>query len=83
MVTKEDNLKLPTPPTSDSVYKTLSRANLHTAPGTEGLPRTDVMVEVFKEKPLTTSQRNSLMVFGAKPKKLSSILPRDNRKYPF
>ena len=92
--TKEDNLKLLTPPTSDSVYKTLSRANLHAAPGTDGLPSllykecwnvmgeplTDVMVELFKEKPLTTSQRTSLMVFGAKPKKLSSILPRDKRK---
>ena len=92
--TLEDNQKLLTPPSSDTVYKTLSRANLHAAPGTDGLPSflykecwhtlgdalTDVMGEVHREKALPPSMRTSLMVFGAKPKKLTSIFPRDKRR---
>ena len=45
-----------------------------------GGPLVDVMREVFKEQDLPLSMRTSLMVFGAKPKKLKSILPRDKRK---
>ena len=91
---KEDNKKLLTPPTHDSVYKTICNSNLHAAPGTDGIPSllykecwqvlgtplTDVMGDIFKEKALPASMRTSLMVFGSKPKKLNSILPRDKRK---
>ena len=38
------------------------------------------MIDIFKERALPPSMRTSLMVFGAKPKKASSILPRDKRK---
>ena len=92
--TQKDNQKFLTPPTEDSVYKTVSRSNLHAAPGTYGIPSylykecwdilggplVDVMREVFKEQELPLSMRTYLMVFGAKPKKLKSILPRDKRK---
>ena len=92
--TQEDNEKFLTPPTKEKVYKTISKSNLHAAPGTDGIPSllykecretigdhlTDVMGEIFVEKALPTTMRTSLMVFGAKPKKLRSILPRDKRK---
>ena len=92
--TNEDNKKFLTKPTSDTVYKTVCRSNLHAAPGTDGLPSllykecwhvlgehlTDVMVDIFDEKPLQPSMRTSLMVFGAKPKKPGSILPKDKRR---
>ena len=45
-----------------------------------GEPLTDVMKEVSQCKPLTPSQRTSLMVFGTKPKKPNSILPQDKRR---
>ena len=41
---------------------------------------TEVVVEVFNGKTPPSTMLNSLMVFGSKPKKLSSILPRDKRK---
>ena len=92
--TQEDNQKFLTPPTRDSVYKTVSKSNLHAAPGTDGIPSllykecwdvigdplVDVMGEVFKEQELQPSMRTSLMVFGSKPKKMSSILPKDKRR---
>ena len=40
----------------------------------------EVTQEVFKGKQPTLSQRTSLMVFGAKPKKHQSIKPKDKRK---
>ena len=45
-----------------------------------GAPLTSVMQEVSQCKPLTSSQRTSLMVFGTKPKKPNSLLPQDKRR---
>ena len=92
--TVEDNKSMLTPPTNDDVLKTLSASNLHAAPGTDGLPSllykecwpvlgsalSDVMRAVFSGQSLQTSMRTSLMVFGSKPKKPTSILPGDKRK---
>ena len=92
--TEEDNRAFLTPPTKDFVYKIVSKSNLHAAPGTDGLPSllykecwdtlgdplTDVMTNLSRCQPPPPSMQNSLMVFGSKPKKLSSILPRDKRK---
>ena len=41
---------------------------------------TEAMVEIFKCKALPNSMAISLMVFGAKPKKPGSILPKDKRR---
>ena len=38
------------------------------------------MIEIFKGEPLPLSMRTSLMVFGQKPKKPGSILPKDKRR---
>ena len=47
---------------------------------TVGPSLTDVMNEFHPCKPLTPSQRTSLMVFGSKPKKPNSLLPQDKRR---
>ena len=64
--------------------------NQHAAPGTDGRTAymyrqcwdllTEVIQAVFKGSKPTTSQQTSLMVFGAKPKKLQSFKPKDKRK---
>ena len=88
------NEKLRSPPTLETVKKTVESSNLHAAPGCDGLPSllykvcwntmgaplTSVMQEVSQCKPLTSSQRTSLMVFGTKPKKPNSLLPQDKRR---
>ena len=72
----------------------MDNSNLHAAPGndvipslfyktcwdTMGLPLTEVIHEIHKCKPLTPSQRTSLMVFGSKPKKPKSLKPQDKRR---
>ena len=92
--TAEDNTKMLTPPTNDDVLETVTSSNLHAAPGTDGLPSllykecwptlgpalSDVMRGVFSGQKLQKSMRTSLMVFGSKPKKPSSLLPGDKRK---
>ena len=92
--TEDDNRKLLTKPDSEKVFEVLSASNLHAAPGTDGLPSflykhcwdvfkeplTEVMGDIFDLQTPTCSQRTSLMVFGCKPKKPNSILPRDKRK---
>ena len=92
--TKEDNARLLTPPTNEEVLATVSASNLSAAPGIDGLPSllykecwsvlgcalSDVMRAVFSGQKLPQSMRTSLMVFGSKPKKPNSILPRDKRK---
>ena len=89
-----DNAALVFPPTLETVKKTVDSSNLHAAPGCDGLPSlfykvcwdtmgeplTDVMKEISQCKPLTSSQRTSLMVFGTKPKKPNSLLPKDKRR---
>ena len=88
--TDADNAILESPPTLQSVQDTIKASNLHAAPGCDGIPSllykvcwdtigpslTEVMQDVFKCKPLTPSLRTSLMVFGSKPKKPSSLLPK-------
>ena len=89
-----DNAILLAPPTIQDVKDTVTSSNLHAAPGTDGLPSffykecwdtmggplTEVMTDIFHCKPLTSSQRTSLMVFGSKPKKTNSLLPQDKRR---
>ena len=92
--TEADNNALIAPPTMQEVKDTVDNSNLHAAPGndgipsllyktcwdTMGLPLTEVIQEIHKCKPLTPSQRTSLMVFGSKPKKPNSLKPQDKRR---
>ena len=92
--TEQDNLMFLTPPTKEDVRKTVWESNLHAAPGSDGIPSylykecwemmgdhlSAVMVEIFKCKDLPVSMRTSMMVFGSKPKKPGSILPKDKRR---
>ena len=45
-----------------------------------GEPLTEVMQAIFDCQDLPLSMRTSLMVFGSKPKKPNSILPKDKRR---
>ena len=92
--TEADNIILRAPPTQQCVKDTINDSNLHAAPGCDGIPSlfykvcwdtigsslTEVMHEIHLCKPLTSSQRTSLMVFGSKPKKPNSLLPQDKRR---
>ena len=74
--------------------ETISNSKLHTAPGNDGIPSifyktcwrtigeslTEVIEEIHRLKPLTPSQRTSLMVFGSKPNKTNSNKPQDKRR---
>ena len=82
------------PPTKDEVKEILWDSNQNSPPGTDGLTAylnclcwdflgdslTEVSQAVFKGQQPTPSQRTSLMVFGAKQKKLQSLKPKDKRK---
>ena len=80
--TEADNAILRAPPTKDDVKKTVENSNLNAAPGHDGIPSllykacwdTEVMQEISQCKPLTPSQRTSLMVFGSKPKNPNRII---------
>ena len=92
--TAADNDMFLKKPTKKEVEETLSASNLHAAPGTDGLtsyfykecfstmgdPLTEVVSAVFSGEKPSLSQRTSLMVFGAKPKKAKSIKPGDKRR---
>ena len=92
--TEEDNKKFLTAPTKETVLRVLSDSNLLAAPGTDGIPGllykehwdllgdqlTEVMCEIFKNKTLPNSMATSLMVFGTKPKKPGSLLPKDKHR---
>ena len=92
--TAEDNDKFLAPPDAEKVRSVVNSSNLYAAPGTDGIPSllykecwnvlgtslTEVMLEINAGKNLQKSMRTSLMVFGSKPKKASSILPGDKRK---
>ena len=79
--TAADNLAMSASVTKEEVYKTVCNANLHAAPGSDGInsfvykecweslgdPLTDVVSAVFSGQQPTVSQRTSLMVFGSKP----------------
>ena len=89
-----DNERLRNFPSKDTVFDILCQSNLNSAPGTDGITSLlykqhwdilgdslyNVMSAIFKGAKLTYSQRTSLMVFGAKPKKPHSILPEDKRR---
>ena len=92
--TDKDNENLLKPPDKEEVKSVLFNSNLNAAPGSDGITSLlykehwdvlgDYLVEMVAAvhgggKP-TKSQRTSLMVFGTKPKKLSSIKARDKRR---
>ena len=90
----EDNNDLEKDPSKEDVKDVLFKSNLNAAPGTDGLTSLlykecwdslgdalhQVCLAVRQGECLTVSQRTSLMVFGSKPKKLNSILPKDKRR---
>ena len=92
--TQADNDLLTRTVTKDEVQKTLGAANLHAAPGSDGITSflykecwetvgddlTEVVKAIHDGNPPTKSQRTSLMVFGTKPKKAKSLKPSDKRK---
>ena len=92
--TEEDNRNLEKEPTKDEVKNVLFQSNLNSAPGTDGITSLlykvcwdtlgdslyQVCLAIREGKLPTVSQWTSLMVFGAKPKKLNSILPKDKRR---
>ena len=95
MFTPADNALLCKATSKKEVKDTLSKANLHAAPGSDGITSFlyyecwemlgDSLTEVAqavrdKGKQPTISQRTSLMVFGTKPKKPKSLKPSDKRK---
>ena len=93
-MTDADNNLLSKTPDKNEVKESVWSANLHAAPGTDGLTTffyyhcwdtmgdalTDVVQAIHGGQPPTKSQRTSLMVFGNKPKKPNSIKPTDKRK---
>ena len=94
MFTKADNDLMSKLPDKDEVKESVWSANLHAAPGTDGLTTflyyhcwdvlgdalTDVVHDLHGGHPPTLSQRTSLMVFDNKPKKPNSTKPSDKRK---
>ena len=92
--TEEDNQMFTTPPSKIDVWKTICESNLNAAPGSDGIPSLfykecwkimgdslhAIMKDIFNCMKLPPSLRTSLMVFGAKPKKPGSILPKDKRR---
>ena len=92
--TKEDNEMLLPLPCKEEVKEVLFSSNLKAAPGTDGLTSLlykecwdsvgstlhEKVTAVWEGEALTASQRTSLMVFGAKPKKPHSKNPKDKRR---
>ena len=92
--TEKDNEDLKAVPVKDEVKEVLFNSNLNAAPGTDGItsllykehwdqlgePLVQVVKAVHQGEQLTLSQRTNLMVFGSKPKKLTSIKPNDKRR---
>ena len=93
-VTEEENDMLRKPPDKAEVLETLKAANAQAAPGTDGITSlfykvcwdtigdalTDVVKAKFFGEKLPVSMRTAMMVFGTKPKKAQSILPKDKRR---
>ena len=92
--TNEDNKMLLALPCKDEIKEVLFSSNLKAAPGTDGLTSLlykecwnsmgsalhEMVTVVWEGEHLTNSQRTSLMVFGAKPKKPYSKKPGDKRR---
>ena len=94
VITPADNTMLAAPPDKDEVFKTLKRANLKAAPGTDGITSlvyklcwdsmgdalTAIALAKHRGEKLPASMRTALMVFGTKPKKAGSLKPQDKRR---
>ena len=94
MFSAADNALLLKKVTKKEVHETLNAANLHAAPGSDGITSflykecwetlgdslTEVVQAIHGGEQPTRTQRTSLMVFGTKPKKAKSIKPSDKRK---
>ena len=92
--TEEDIAGLRAVPEKEEVREVVFNSNLSAAPGTDGItsllykehwnllgdPLVQVVQAVHQGEPPTPSQRTCLMVFGSKPKKLSSLKPSDKRR---
>ena len=92
--TAKDNENLLKIPNMEVVKKVVDKSNLLAAPGTDGIPSylyskcwdvmgpplTEVVQAIHLGGQPTLSMRTSLMVFGCKPKKLSSLKPSDKRR---
>ena len=91
---EDDNKMLLAPPTLVEIKEVLKKTNLTAAPGNDGIPSLlysvcwdtlkDDILDMIKYVHMggspSLSQRQSLMVFGSKPKKLNSIKPGDKRR---
>ena len=94
VVTDEDNVRLDSLPRKQEIFEALISSNFKAAPGTDGISGRlykehwdifgdiilDVVLEKHKGERLPTSMRTALMVFGQKPKKASSLKPKDRRR---
>ena len=95
--TEEDIQMLLTPPTKADIWNTICSSNLAADPGSDGIPSlvyqecwpilgdalVEVMTAIFHCQELPPSMRTALMVFGCKPKKPCSLLPKDKRHISF
>ena len=91
VVKEEENAELSKPPRRGEVWRVISTANQHMAPGTDGLTSyfykhcfdmvsdvvTEMVKEIFDGGSPTYSQRLSRIVFGCKPKMPGSLNPKD------
>ena len=92
--TQADNEMLAALPSKEEIWDTLLESNLNAAPGTDGINSYvykscwdilgeslfEVITAVFQGESLSASQRTSMMVFGCKPKKPTSLKPSDKRR---
>jgi hypothetical protein len=92
--TDADNTMLTAVPDKEEVWMSVKTSNVDSSPGTDGITSlvyrecwdilgdamTEVVQAVFSGEQPTLSQRTSLMVFSAKPKKLRSLKPGDKRR---
>ena len=94
MFTDDDNSRILEPLDKQYILETINKSNVNAAPGSDGIPTlfykdcwdiigdtlTEVILAIFNGLAPTKSRRTSLMVFGSKPKKLMSLLPKDKRR---
>ena len=92
--TEDDNKELEKPPDKEELKTVLFKSNLNAAPGTDGItgllykahwdilgdPLHQVVAAIHEGGQPTLSQRTCMMVYGSKPKKLSSIKAEDKRR---
>ena len=92
--TTQDNAMLEAPPTLSELKEVVGEAHHLASPGTDGIPSLlyhvcwdvmgppllDMVQAIFSGGAPTTSQRTSMMVFGAKPKYPRSLDPGHKRR---